>query len=163
MIRLFCVSCIHLLSDLLEVSSLYWSLVIFFFYIYCVYWKMIKILMGRYWMIVYRDHSKKFRPEDMEVRLDGKNCVVTGANSGIGYATAEGLASRYADYIDFPRMVLSIFLLNNKVVSCLVGMCKSFSLSVVQMFLWCVVVLREEKLRALKSVQQPVTIMCFWR
>jgi len=31
----------------------------------------------------------------METRIDGKNCVVTGANSGIGYATAEGLASRY--------------------------------------------------------------------
>lgn len=114
-------------------------------------------------MIVYRDHSKKFRPEDMEVRLDGKNCVVTGANSGIGYATAEGLASRYADYIDIPSIVLSIFLWNKKIVYCLVSLCKSFSLSVVQMYIWCVVVLREEKLHALKSVQQLVTIMCFWR
>jgi dehydrogenase/reductase SDR family protein 12 len=41
------------------------------------------------------EHSKKFKAEDMETRIDGKNCVVTGANSGIGYATAEGLASRY--------------------------------------------------------------------
>lgn len=28
--------------------------------------------------------------------MDGKNCMVTGSNSGIGYATAEGLASRGA-------------------------------------------------------------------
>jgi len=31
----------------------------------------------------------------MQIQMDGKNCIVTGANSGIGYATAEGLASRY--------------------------------------------------------------------
>jgi hypothetical protein len=31
----------------------------------------------------------------MKIRLDGKNCLVTGANSGLGFATAEGLASRY--------------------------------------------------------------------
>ncbi|XP_047977265.1 retinol dehydrogenase 11-like [Salvia hispanica] len=32
----------------------------------------------------------------MQARIEGKNCVVTGANSGIGYATAEGLAARGA-------------------------------------------------------------------
>ncbi|XP_058074846.1 uncharacterized protein LOC131223441 isoform X2 [Magnolia sinica] len=32
----------------------------------------------------------------MQRRVEGKNCIVTGANSGIGYATAEGLASRGA-------------------------------------------------------------------
>ncbi|XP_044475695.1 dehydrogenase/reductase SDR family member 12 isoform X2 [Mangifera indica] len=32
----------------------------------------------------------------MEKHIEGKNCIVTGANSGIGYATAEGLASRGA-------------------------------------------------------------------
>ncbi|KAL1219935.1 Short-chain dehydrogenase TIC 32 [Cardamine amara subsp. amara] len=44
----------------------------------------------------YLEHSKKFKPEDMQIQIEGKNCVVTGANSGIGYAAAEGLASRGA-------------------------------------------------------------------
>ena len=42
----------------------------------------------------FSEHAKKFNPEDTQVRMEGKNCVVTGANSGIGYATAEGFASR---------------------------------------------------------------------
>lgn len=49
-------------------------------------------------IIIYREHSKKFNPEDTKARMDGKNCVVTGANSGIGYATAEGLASRLSSF-----------------------------------------------------------------
>ncbi|XP_024009820.1 dehydrogenase/reductase SDR family member 12 isoform X1 [Eutrema salsugineum] len=45
----------------------------------------------------FLEHSKKFKPEDMQIQIEGKNCVVTGANSGIGYAAAEGLASRGAN------------------------------------------------------------------
>nr|XP_016489972.1 PREDICTED: dehydrogenase/reductase SDR family member 12 [Nicotiana tabacum] len=44
----------------------------------------------------FAEHAKKFKPEDMQVQMEGKNCIVTGANSGIGFATAEGLASRGA-------------------------------------------------------------------
>ncbi|CAA6666244.1 unnamed protein product [Spirodela intermedia] len=44
----------------------------------------------------FMEHSKKFEEQDMEIRMEGKNCVVTGANSGIGFATAAGLASRGA-------------------------------------------------------------------
>ncbi|KAJ4951446.1 hypothetical protein NE237_028278 [Protea cynaroides] len=41
----------------------------------------------------FNEHSKKFKTEDMQTQMEGKTCIVTGANSGIGFATAEGLAS----------------------------------------------------------------------
>ncbi|KAJ3692041.1 hypothetical protein LUZ60_012391 [Juncus effusus] len=44
-----------------------------------------------------QEHAKKFKEEEMQIKMEGKNCVVTGANSGIGFATAEGLASRGAN------------------------------------------------------------------
>lgn len=40
-------------------------------------------------------HAKDFCDEDMAVDLTNKQCVVTGANQGIGYACAEALAARY--------------------------------------------------------------------
>ncbi|ERN00361.1 dehydrogenase/reductase SDR family member 12 isoform X2 [Amborella trichopoda] len=44
----------------------------------------------------FEKNSKNFNEEDMKIDMKGKNCMVTGANSGIGYATTEGLASRGA-------------------------------------------------------------------
>lgn len=42
-----------------------------------------------YWL-----HSASFRPADLEVDLAGRICLVTGANSGIGFVTAQELARR---------------------------------------------------------------------
>ncbi|PKA64499.1 hypothetical protein AXF42_Ash007244 [Apostasia shenzhenica] len=42
----------------------------------------------------FQEHSKRFKEEDMQISMEGKNVMVTGANSGIGFAAAEGLASR---------------------------------------------------------------------
>eukprot|EP00249_Psilotum_nudum_P004824 c18312_g1_i2 orf=437-1291(+) len=44
----------------------------------------------------FLEHAKKFKAEDMQVDLTGKNCIVTGSNSGIGFETAKALASRGA-------------------------------------------------------------------
>lgn len=47
----------------------------------------------------YSEHSKNFKAEDIQKGIEGKNCMVTGANSGIGYATAKGLASRCSSFL----------------------------------------------------------------
>ena len=45
----------------------------------------------------YRIHQLGFRDDDLDVDMTGRVCVVTGANSGLGYAAALALAERGAD------------------------------------------------------------------
>lgn len=44
----------------------------------------------------FNRHAINFDPADLDVDLAGRTCLVTGANSGIGFATAAGLAARGA-------------------------------------------------------------------
>ncbi len=47
----------------------------------------------------FRIHALAFRPGDLDVDLSGRRCLVTGANSGIGFESALGLAELGADVV----------------------------------------------------------------
>jgi NAD(P)-dependent dehydrogenase (short-subunit alcohol dehydrogenase family) len=47
----------------------------------------------------FRIHSLTFQPDDLDVDLSGRRCIVTGANSGIGYETALALADLGAEVV----------------------------------------------------------------
>ena len=47
----------------------------------------------------FRIHSLTFRPDDLDVDLSGRRCLVTGSNSGIGYESALALADLGADVV----------------------------------------------------------------
>jgi NAD(P)-dependent dehydrogenase (short-subunit alcohol dehydrogenase family) len=47
----------------------------------------------------FRIHALAFRPDDLDVDLAGKRCLVTGANSGIGFETALALADLGAEVL----------------------------------------------------------------
>lgn len=51
----------------------------------------------------YRRHALCFEEGALDVDMTGRVCVVTGANSGIGFATAEALAGRGAEVWMFCR------------------------------------------------------------
>jgi NAD(P)-dependent dehydrogenase (short-subunit alcohol dehydrogenase family)/peroxiredoxin len=47
----------------------------------------------------FRIHSLRFQPDDLDVDLAGRRCLVTGANSGIGFETSLALADLGADVV----------------------------------------------------------------
>ena len=47
----------------------------------------------------FRIHSLAFHPDDLDVDLSGRRCLVTGANSGIGYESALALADLGAEVV----------------------------------------------------------------
>lgn len=56
-------------------------------------------IVGSFDRTGYRIHSLRFDPHDLDVRLEGRRCLVTGANSGIGFETARALADLGAETV----------------------------------------------------------------
>jgi dehydrogenase/reductase SDR family protein 12 len=56
-------------------------------------------IVGSFDRTGFRIHSLAFPPDDLDVDLSGRRCLVTGANSGIGYETALALADLGADVV----------------------------------------------------------------
>jgi len=62
-------------------------------------------IIGSFDRTGYRIHSLTFQPADLDVDLSDKRCVVTGANSGIGYETVLSLADLGAEVMMLCRNV----------------------------------------------------------
>jgi dehydrogenase/reductase SDR family member 12 len=60
-------------------------------------------IVGSFDRTGFRIHALRFRPDDLDVDLSGRRCLVTGANSGIGYETALALAQRGAEVVLLSR------------------------------------------------------------
>jgi NAD(P)-dependent dehydrogenase (short-subunit alcohol dehydrogenase family) len=56
-------------------------------------------IVGSFDRTGFRIHSLRFEPGDLDVDLSGRRCLVTGANSGIGYETSLALADLGADVV----------------------------------------------------------------
>ena len=62
-------------------------------------------------------HRQRFMPEDDRTPLHGRRCVITGANSGLGRATAHTLAARGATVHMFSRNLASAHTVQAEIIA----------------------------------------------